>query len=122
MCPRKLLEGMLIAGQGTLAATELHHKVWGTACELDIGVLRRLAKHGSHSKVFISKTMAGVLYTRDRAAKLGSVENGNCSRCPQLADTQEHRAMKCNPIDTDCDQKGRKAWKLLAELESQGIP
>jgi hypothetical protein len=67
--------------------------------------------------------MAGVLYTRDRAAKLGTIEDGNCSLCHNHADTQAHRVMECPfPGNNDKDNKGKAAWKRLGDSDTPIVP
>ncbi len=122
VCSPSLLEGILVAGVDTRFAEEAHQQNWGTKGELDCGVLRRATKVSGHSRGFVAKVVAGAIYTRSRAVKFGTLDNEECTDCPGVADTQEHRVLDCKNSNKTSDKKGRSSWANLAIVCARSIP
>jgi hypothetical protein len=124
ICSPRLLEGLLTDGHDRFLAEVAHQRIWDAEGELDTDVLRRSVRLGGHSRAFVTKAIAGKLYTRERASVFGAVEDGNCEVCPGgLLDTQEHRVLQCvGPSTSKVCPKGTKGWKSLQESGIRNIP
>ncbi len=85
--------------------------------------MRRRDKKGrKHRRRCIGRVGEGERYTRDKGVRFGTVDSNECSKCPGVADTQEHRVLECQGGNKEDRTKGRKAWTSLDDLSTFNIP